>query len=277
MKKITMASLALLLLLPIQWVSAAPKSDLWPHWEQHNPRSTLKIDHQSWSDFLGRYLQPGLGGVDLVRYGKVTDQDRLLLAAYVNQLQSVPISLHNRAEQFAYWVNLYNARTVLLILEHFPVDSIRDITYGWFSFGPWDEQLMKVEGQALSLNDIEHRILRPLWQDNRIHYAVNCASMGCPNLALQAYTANNSEQLLDKSARDYVNHSRGVQVLGQELRLSEIYRWYRVDFAQTETGLLSHLKRYAGSQLKADLERLLQSGDIDFEYDYDWSLNISVD
>ena len=277
MKKITILSFVLLLLLPIHRVSAAPKADLWPRWEQQNSTSSTTIDHQQWSTFLSRYLRPGKSGINLMSYGNVTGDDRKRLEAYVQKLQNTTISTFNRKEQFPYWVNLYNARTVLLILEHYPVESIRDITFGWFSFGPWDEKLMNVEGEQLSLNDIEHRILRPIWKDNRIHYAVNCASMGCPNLALEAYTASNSEALLEQSARDYVNHPRGVAVKGQELQLSEIYRWYQEDFAKNEPGLLQHLKQYANPPLKARLERLEKAGEIDFEYDYDWKLNTSVD
>ena len=110
-----------------------------------------------------------------------------------------------------YWINLYNAFTVHLILEHYPQDSIVDIRYGFFDFGPWDEKLLQIEDEEVSLNDIEHRILRPIWKDPRLHYALNCASLGCPNLQPESFYPGNVESLLNSRARDYINHPRGLR------------------------------------------------------------------
>ena len=107
-------------------------------------------------------------------------------------------SLTSRDEQLAYWINLYNALTVKVILDHYPVKSILDIDIspGWFSIGPWGKKLVAVEGVEISLDDIEHRILRPIWRDPRIHYALNCAAVGCPNLLREAFTGATAEVLL---------------------------------------------------------------------------------
>lgn len=169
----------------------------------------------------------------------------------------------------AYWINLYNAATVELILDHYPVRSITRIKSGLFSFGPWDRKLLKVDGHKLSLNDIEHRILRPLFKDPRIHYAVNCASLGCPDLAPRAYTAENLEQMLEDGARRYVNHPRGVSIEDGELIVSSIYVWFRADFGGTDAAVVEHLRRYAATELKAGLMR---HSDIDDDR-YDWALN----
>ncbi|MDX1693708.1 MAG: DUF547 domain-containing protein [Ketobacteraceae bacterium] len=250
---------------------AAPAADLWPRWQAHDPDSEEVVDHAEWTQFLDKYLSASADGIHLMDYAGVTAGDRKRLQAYLETLQSLPVSTYSRDQQFAYWVNLYNARTVELILAHYPVDSIRDITYGWFSFGPWDEKLVKVEGEDLSLNDIEHRILRPIWQDNRIHYAVNCASMGCPNLAMKAYTAENTEELLEKGARDYINHPRGVSIANKEVTASKIYDWYLVDFGDSRKSLVKHWLRYATPALRQQLESL--EDDADWDYRYDWSLN----
>ena len=136
--------------------------------------------------FLAQHLRTGEDGIARIGYGAVSDEDRKSLDAYIAALAGHPGSRRalNRAEQQAYWINLYNALTVQVILDHYPVESIRDIDIspGLFADGPWGKKLVTIEGEAVSLDDIEHRILRPIWKDPRIHYAVNCASIGCPNL-----------------------------------------------------------------------------------------------
>ena len=191
---------------------AAPKADLWERWTQHDDRSMKWIDHTVWNQFLGVYVKSHPSGVSRVMYAAVTPSDQQMLQHYLETMQAIPISTYNRREQKAYWINLYNALTVSIVLDHYPVMSIRDIDIspGLFSDGPWGAPLLIIEGQRVSLNDIEHRILRPIWKDNRVHYALNCASLGCPNLAAAAYTAYNLESFLERGAREYINHPRGV-------------------------------------------------------------------
>jgi hypothetical protein len=176
----------------------------------------------------------------------------------------------NRNEQLAFWVNLYNAATVKLILDHYPLKSIRNIRVGGrFGKGPWDARLLNVEGEDLTLNDIEHRILRPIWKDPRVHYAVNCVSLGCPDLQDTAFMADNSETLLEKGAREYVNSPRGAAFAGGRLVLSSIYDWFEEDFGDGRDGVMAHLLKYAGSDLAARLRGY--TGRI--RYEYDWNLN----
>ena len=149
-----------------------------------NSASTVRVDHRRWGRFLAAYVRPGENGLNRVAYGSVTAEGRADLGAYLDSLAAVPVSTLSRPEQMAFWINLYNALTVRVVLDHYPVGSIReiDISPGLFSNGPWRAELTTVEGEPLSLDDIEHRILRPIWRDPRIHYALNCASLGCPNL-----------------------------------------------------------------------------------------------
>ena len=210
-------------------IFGAPQADLWPKWQKHDPASAHKIDHSAWDNWLKKYLvAPHPSGIHRVRYGSVTPEDRKALKNYLENLQKVDISTYNRAEQKAYWINLYNALTVDVVLSHYPVSSIRDIgiSPGLFSRGPWDAKLLTVETETLSLNDIEHRILRPIWKDARVHYAVNCASLGCPNLQPAAYTGGNTESLLENGAREYINHSRGIANRNGKLQVSSIYDWF---------------------------------------------------
>ena len=260
------------LLLVAGSLGAAPKADLWPRWERHDPAGTTTVDNASWNRFLSRYLVTDHpSGINRVRYGEVTEEDRRELDSYIGDLQALAVSELNRNEQMAYWINLYNALTVRVVLDHYPVASITkiDISPGLFSRGPWDAELLRIEGQEVSLNDVEHRILRPIWKDPRVHYAVNCASIGCPNLQNRAYTGENLEVLLEKGAREYINHPRGVSFAGEKLVLSSIYDWFQEDFDGSEEGVLHHLHRYAAPELAAELENY--SGRI--SYEYDWSLN----
>ena len=249
---------------------AAPKADLWPRWQVNDPQSSTRVDHSAWAKFLDNYLIVSkTGTANLVRYAGVSPEDKAALAKYIAMLSTVPISTLTRLEQKSVWINLYNSLTIYTVLEHYPVKSIRKISSGWFSSGPWDLKLVKMEEIELSLNDIEHRILRPIWQDNRVHYAVNCASLGCPDLQPEPFTAENMERLLDKAARDYVNSPRGVAFAGGKLTLSSIYDWFQVDFGDTDATMLAHLKQYAAPALAEKLKRY--KGTI--SYQYSWDLN----
>lgn len=264
----------LILVLALVWsfpAGAAPTSELWPKWQAHDDASTARVDHGEWSRFLKTYVRIGGDGIARIPYARVTAADRAALALDLARLAETPIGAYSRAEQFAFWVDLYNELTVKLVLDHYPVSSIKDIAIspGLFSSGPWGRKLVTIDGEALSLDDIEHRILRPIWRDPRIHYAVNCAALGCPNLQPEAFTAANTQALLDKAARDYVNHPRGAAVTGGRLAVSSIYVWYEADFGGTDRGVIEHLTRYARPELAAALagiDRL--SGDR-----YDWALN----
>ncbi|MDH3737551.1 MAG: DUF547 domain-containing protein [Alphaproteobacteria bacterium] len=250
--------------------SAAPSADLWPRWQAHDPASTATLDHGEWTRLLEAYAAIGEDGIVRIGYGRFGDADRQALKGYIERLTSVAVSAFNRDEQFAFWVNLYNAVTVDLVLDHYPVSSILkiNISPGFFAIGPWDKKLITVEGEDLSLNDIEHRILRPIWRDPRIHYAVNCASLGCPNLALEAYTAENTDGLLEAGATAYINHPRGARFENGELIVSSIYRWFVADF-DGNTGVLKHLRRYARGDLA---DRIARNNFIGGDA-YDWSIN----
>ncbi|NVD07523.1 DUF547 domain-containing protein [Vibrio sp. JPW-9-11-11] len=211
---------------------SAPKSELWPFWQQANQNNQASISHQAWQSFLDNYLVTN-GDYTLVKYGDISTHDKQQLNQYISTLATIDPRDYPLDEQYAYWVNLYNAITVELIIDAYPVKSITKLG-GLFSFGPWGEEVIKVAGKALSLNDIEHRILRPIWNDPRTHYAVNCASLGCPNLQSQAFTAENSEQLLDRAAKQFINSDKGVLVKGDTTQLSSIYDWFRADFGSQQ-------------------------------------------
>ena len=229
-----------------------------------------QVSHQAWDAFLQSYTQLGADGVVRVDYGAVTPDDKQKLEAYIDALESYDASAFTRDAQLAYWINLYNALTVSVILDNYPVESIRDIRNGLTDFGPWNEKRVVVNGRELSLHDIENGIVRPLWaEDPRTHYALNCAALGCPNLAQTAYTAENIQRELQERAVAYINDPRGVTVAENgDVTISKIYSWYKGDFGGSSETIRSHIQQYAAPSLREDLEQ--SKG---FGYAYDWALN----
>lgn len=268
---LTLASAVPLVGVGAPFAVAAPAADLWDYWSAHDPRSRQSVDHAGWDRFLSRYVMLCHDGINRVAYGTVRTADRAMLKAYLAALAMVRPTGLSRGEQFAYWVNLYNALTLDVVLDHYPVDSIRDIDIspGFFADGPWGKALFEVEGRPVNLDDIEHRILRPIWRDPRIHYAVNCAAIGCPNLSSAAYTADTREQLLAEGAAAFVNHDRGSRIENDRLHVSSIYRWFAEDFGGDDAGVIAHLKLHA----KGWRVRMLESTTRIAGHAYDWQLN----
>ncbi len=250
---------------------AAPKAALWERWTAHDETADTRIDHSAWRRFLGSYLKIGSDGVNRVAYGEVTPGDTAALEGYIADLAAISISRYARPEQMAYWINLYNALTVQVILDHYPVESIRDIDIspGFFSDGPWGKKLVTIESETVSLDDIEHQILRPIWRDPRIHYAVNCASIGCPNLQPVPFESDQLDRQLDQAAIDFVNHRRGVDVRDGRAKISSIYDWFEDDFGGDDKGVIAHLKAFAEPDLAMNLEKIDRIAD----HAYDWRLN----
>ena len=272
----TIGILAMLLFLPAFGSGErlfAPGADLWERWQKHDAASTATVDHSAWTALLKKHLNPASTGVARLDYKTFagSSADRRALKGYLSLLARTPVSALNRREQMAFWINLYNALTIEVVLDHYPVASIRDIDIspGLLASGPWGKELITVEGENLTLNDIEHRILRPVWNDPRLHYAVNCASIGCPNLQPVAWTGANLERTLDKAARQYINDPRGVRIQGDKVVVSRIFDWFIKDFGNSEAKVLAHLKTFAEANLKAELNRI---NDLD-STEYDWSLN----
>ena len=242
-------------------------------WDAADETSVERIDHGAWQEVLDLYVATDESGVNLVDYEGLAANagDTAKLNGYLEYLEGLDPRDYSRAEQMAYWINFYNALTVKVVLDAYPVETIRDIHEGVVPYtGPWDDVHARVAGEDMTLNHMEHGILRPIWKDERIHYAANCAAYGCPHLLDTAFTAANTEELLDDGARAYVNNLRGVDVVDEDfIVISSIYDWYAEDFGDTEASVMEHLRRYADGELAA----FLQSFDGAIEYDYDWSLN----
>ena len=251
--------------------AAQPRAIAWERWRAHAPGSRHRLDHAAFDGVLARHRRMGADGVARFDYAAARGA-RAPLDAYLAMLQAQDIAALDRPEQFAFWANLYNALTLAVVLDHWPVASIRDIAIspGLFARGPWGARLARLAGEALTLDDIEHRILRPLWRDARVHYAVNCASIGCPNLPARAFRGDGLDGMLDAAARDFVNHPRGAGFdAGGRLVVSSLYRWFREDFGGDDAGVLAHLVRYATPD---HARRIAARGRLD-DHAYDWAIN----
>lgn len=234
------------------------------------------VDHAALDQFLSTYLvtTPASNslsqGANLIRYNAVNAADKQALVDYIDRLQATSVSALDRNEQLAFWINLYNAETIRVILDNIPVDTIRAIKSGPFDFkGPWNDIRLNVEGTPLSLDDIENKIVRPVFKDPRIHYGLNCAAIGCPSLRAEAFKGDSLDGALDEQTRAFINTPRGAFVEDGKLTVSRIFLWYADDYGDTDSDIINHLRQYAEPALRDTLTGLDR---ID-RYEYDWSLN----
>ena len=219
---------------------------------------------------LGRYVVPDGEGYNAVDYRRFRSEALPDLRAYVAGLEALSPSAFSSGEAHAFWINLYNARTLQIVLDHYPVRSIRDIDLGGgglFGRGPWSKGVVRVEGTVFSLDAIEHEIVRPIFSDPLSHYGLNCASYSCPNLARRAYTGANVDAMLASGARDYVGHPRGVSARGGRIDASKIYSWYAADFGG-RAGLKPHWLEFASPGHASRIGPARIAG-----FRYDWRLN----
>jgi hypothetical protein len=249
--------------------SRAPQA--WENWDQSNPQDNRVIEHGEWALLLTKYIKPGKAGLNTFAYGKVSAADKAALKNYIGSLEAIEVTGYNKNEQLAYWINLYNAVTIRVVLDHYPVKTIRDVDIsGFLKNGPWQKELVTVEETPLTLDDIEHAILRPIWKDPRIHYGVNCASVGCPNLQTTAFTGKTASAQLDAGAKAYINSTRGIVISKRgNASVSSIYSWFAHDIGNSEGGVMQHLLKFANPDLA---EKLTKAGRLSDTH-YDWSLN----
>ena len=249
--------------------AAAEEAEPWPLWEAHFEGGS-KIVHKDWDAILGKYVVE-VDDHRMFAYGRVSDADKALIRKYINYLSGLPIEQYSRDEQLAYWLNLHNALVIDLILREYPVESVQDIG-GWFwAPGPWKSAIAIVKGEKLSLNDIMHRILRPIWGLG-VHYGLNHGAKGSPDLHPAAYTGETVNEMLSANMKRFVDHPRGVSIGdGNRLTTSEIYDWYKDDFSSTGDvkHIISHYKLVASRSRSIQLDSAFGIDD----YQFDWSLN----
>lgn len=240
------------------------------------------FDHSAWNTLLKRnvVVLPG-GNATQVNY-RGMQADRVALKAYLDTLSSVTtdtFAAWSKQEQLAFLINAYNAWTVQLILSGYPdIKSIKDL--GSLLQSPWSKEFISLLGKARSLDDIEHELIRApgIYMEPRVHFAVNCASIGCPALQPEAFTGERLAAQLDAAAAGFLSdHSRN-RLLGDTLQVSNIFKWYREDFEKGWGGFNSLQDFFTAYRenlqiSEADISAL-KSGKLDIEFlDYDWRLN----
>ena len=220
------------------------------------------VDHSLYGGLLKKYVQNGQ-----VDYAGI-QSERAALDQYLDLLQRVDIKSLSTDEQFAFYANAYNAWTIKLILTKYPdISSIKSL--GIFNTGPWKKKVVRLKGQTVSLDHIEHEILRPRFKDPRVHFAINCAAKSCPPLSSEPYSGDKLDRQLDDSTRAFINNPDSYRLEGQNLYISRIFKWFAEDFNEDP---LSFFRKYATGEFKRNLDT--NSAKIQIKYlDYDWSLN----
>ena len=214
--------------------------------------SEAQVNHSVWNNMLQAHVTSS-GNVNYAGFKR----NALTLENYLFTLrQNPPQASWSKNAQLAYWINAYNAYTIKLIVDNYPVSSIMELHDG----KPWDVKWIEIGNKTYSLNNIEHDIIRAKFDEPRIHFAVNCAAKSCPPILNRAWTAKNLEANLEAQTRTFINDSRYNQISAGGAKLSKIFEWYAKDFGD----LATYVNKYASRKVKA--------GRIDF-LEYDWALN----
>lgn len=195
------------------------------------------------------------------------------LNAYLDTLAAVNKSQYDgwkKDQRMAFLINLYNAATLKLVIDHYPVKSIKDI--GGVLKGPWKQDVVRLWGKKVTLDHVEHDLLRPGFNEPRIHFAVNCASIGCPDLRNEAFRATNLEKQLEEQTRAFLRDSsrNRLDAKSKTLHLSPIFKWFGEDFVKKSGSVEKFVAPYFNDTDKA----VIQKGGLKVRHnDYDWKLN----
>lgn len=220
------------------------------------------VDHTDFSDLLQWHVGPD----GCVNYASLKN-DSVRLNRYIAKLENHhPNPRWTINEQKAYWINAYNAFTLRLIVRNYPLSSIKELGGGIYRVNtPWDIEFIRIEGALYDLNDLEHRILRKEFNDPRIHFAINCASVSCPILLNEAYIAERLDAQLDSAAVRFINDPKRNKISASNAELSRIFLWFKGDFTSSAT-LESFISKYS---------TLPVTDETRIEYlDYNWALNV---
>ncbi|WBL22848.1 MULTISPECIES: DUF547 domain-containing protein [unclassified Zunongwangia] len=215
--------------------------------------SSVNIDHSGWHNLLQKHVNEK-GLVDYEGFKK----DRKALDKYIKMLaDNKPDNSWSIQEQLAYYINTYNANTVRLILDNYPVKSIKKID------GAWTKEFVSMGNKQISLGAIENSILRRM-KEPRIHFAINCASISCPRLLNEAYTASAINEQLEYATRTFINSDKNI-IKKESAQLSRIFDWYSGDFTVKGNTLGEYINQYSNVKMK-------NWNNISFK-EYNWNLN----
>ncbi|KYG81441.1 hypothetical protein MB14_12660 [Roseivirga ehrenbergii] len=219
--------------------------------------------HQVWDELLKEYVNE-YGFIDY----KGIISEKVKFESYLELLSNnPPANSWNKSEKLAYWINVYNAFTVKLIIDNYPIESIKDLN-PTLSIPTvhtvWTKDFFKIGEEDFNLDRVEHKILRVEFEEPRIHFAINCASFSCPVLRPEAFKAEKIERQLEEQARAFINDSQRNKITKDKVELSKIFSWFGGDFKKDQS-LIQFLNKY--SEVKIN-----DNAAVDF-MDYQWSLN----
>lgn len=224
------------------------------------------VDHQEWDTIVKKYVDKE----GLVDYKGLIAKDKDKLNAYCDKLsKNAPGKKWSEDEKLAYWLNAYNAFTVKLIVDNYPVKSIKDLGANnpiIFINTAWDKKFFEVNGKTMTLNRIEHKIIRQNFSEPRIHFALVCASMSCPKLRQEAYTAAKLDEQLTDQAKSFLADKNRNVVTATDPKVSSLFDWYGMDMKKwTKFTVVEYINQYAPVKINDGVK---------LQYlDYDWSLN----
>ncbi len=220
------------------------------------------LDHSIYAELLKKYVKTGR--VDYAGF----KSEETNLDSYLKMLESVDSKSLSELEQLAFYANAYNGWTIKLILTGYPeVKSIKDL--GSLFKSPWKKKIVRIDGEVMTLDNLEHDILRPRFKDPRVHFAINCAAISCPPLRSEPFQGSVLNAQLDDSTRSFLNNQKSYKFDGNSFYVSRIFKWFAEDF---DHDVLSFYLKYADSELRQKLEAKRSRLKIKY-LAYDWGLN----
>ncbi len=228
-----------------------------------------RIDHSQWNTLLKKYVD-SVGRVDYAAWQHSTSDVRALDSYLASLSYADPRIQSSREAQLAYWINAYNAATIKGVLREYPTSSIRNHTAKLYGYNIWHDLLLAVGNTKISLNDIEHKVLRKMGEP-RVHFAIVCASHSCPRLLNEAYAAKTVEQQLTTNSRNFFASRENFQYTNGAFYLSSILKWFAEDFGANRSAQLRSIAPYLP---EASAQQAAAAGLGRISYlEYDWSLN----
>jgi len=222
-----------------------------PKSEELTKPATKSVDHTAFHELLSANVNNGN-----VNY-KAFKAESQKLDGYLDMLSNADVSKLTKSEKLAFWINAYNANTIKKIIDNYPVQSITDLDGG----KPWDTKWIKIDNRTLSLNNIENDIIRPTFNEPRIHFAVNCAAISCPPILNKAWSAGNLNTYLEQQAKSFINDENFNVITPKSIKISKIFDWYKEDFGD----IITFLNKYSDTKINSDAS---------VEYlEYNWKLN----
>jgi len=230
-------------------------------------------DYSAWSSLLSKYYDPAQG----MNYKALKANDKKTLDDLRRQMGTVDVQSLSRPDQLAYWINLYNVNVVGVVVDNYPVDSIRDIsTDPIIRLNVFKKPSVQTKKGAISLNDVENEKIREGFKDPRIHFAINCAAKSCPPIRSEPYQGAKISDQLDDQVRKFLNGPHGARLAkdGGELviHVTKIMDWFSADFNKWSGGAIEFTRRYVSGDKRKMMDAAGNQIDLKFD-DYDWKLN----